>query len=140
MSYDVNTIIFNNLTADSTFVIFNVTLLKNLLEGEDYIKLQKSVIEFKKLFDIINDDDDETLVELVLDCIELLMQKSVGGFVKPLDKMKSLSILSKMLKKNHEETTYNILKKVGGIYANLVTELDEDRLGKYVKVELDNLL
>lgn len=64
----------------------------------------------------------------------------MGGFLRPLDKMKSLSILSKLLRKSSEEITHSILKKTGKIYIDLVAELETEKIGKFIKIELDNLL
>lgn len=58
MSYDVNNIIFNGLGADNSFILFTLTLVKNLLEGDDYIKLQKSLNEYHRLFRIVAEEDD----------------------------------------------------------------------------------
>ena len=62
MSFDINTLIFSNLTPDYTFIIFLLTLVKVLLEGNDYIKAQTSLLEYRKLFDMLAMDDDEELL------------------------------------------------------------------------------
>ena len=59
MSFSITEFILNNLKADYSFIIFSLILLKTLLQSEDYIKVQKSIMEFRKLFNILKDDDDE---------------------------------------------------------------------------------
>lgn len=44
MSFDINSLIFNNLNSDYTFIIFLLTLIKHLLQGNDYIKAQNSLL------------------------------------------------------------------------------------------------
>ena len=62
MSFDLNTLIFNNLTPDYTFIIFLLTLVKTLVESNDYMKAQTSLLEYKKLFEMLASDDDEELL------------------------------------------------------------------------------
>lgn len=44
MSFDINTLIFSNLNADYTFIIFLLTLIRALLQGNDYIRAQNSLL------------------------------------------------------------------------------------------------
>lgn len=59
MSFDINTLIFTNLNTDYTFIIFLVSLIKCLFEGNDYLRSQNSLLEYRKFFDILISDDDE---------------------------------------------------------------------------------
>ena len=59
MSFDINTLIFSNLTPDYNFIIFLLTLLKVLIQANDYMKAQSSLLEHRRLFDILAADDDE---------------------------------------------------------------------------------
>lgn len=58
MSFDLNTLIYSNLNSEYTFIIFLLTLVKHLLQGNDYLKAQSSVLEYRKIFDILASDDD----------------------------------------------------------------------------------
>jgi hypothetical protein len=49
-SFDLNTLIFNNLNVNYHFIIYLLTLVKELLTGNDYLKLQSSVLEYRRLF------------------------------------------------------------------------------------------
>lgn len=50
MSYDLNTLIFSNLNSDYNFIFFLLTLVKYLLSGNDYLKAQNTVLEYRKIF------------------------------------------------------------------------------------------
>lgn len=56
-SFDLNTLIFNNLNVNYHFIIYLLTLIKELLTGNDYLKLQSSVLEYRRLFELFKDDD-----------------------------------------------------------------------------------
>lgn len=58
-SYNVTTVLLGNLTNNYTFLIHVLYLLKNLLQSRDYIKSQKTLLEFRKIFNLIKDDEDE---------------------------------------------------------------------------------
>lgn len=75
-SFDINTLIFSNLSIDYSFIIFLLTLVRVLLEGNDYLRAQNSLLEYRKLFELLVQDDDDELMELILDSILLLMDKN----------------------------------------------------------------
>lgn len=52
-SFNVTTILLKNLTVDHPFLIFVLHLLKALLGSRDYVKSQKSMLEFRKIYNII---------------------------------------------------------------------------------------
>jgi hypothetical protein len=56
-SFDLNTLILNNLNVNYHFIIYLLTLIKELLTGNDYLKLQSSVLEYRRLFELFKDDD-----------------------------------------------------------------------------------
>lgn len=58
MSYDLNTLIYSNLNSEYNFIIFLLTLVKYLLLGNDYLKSQNTVLEYRKIFDLLAADDD----------------------------------------------------------------------------------
>ena len=84
VSFNITEIMLNRLSPDYPFIIFLLTLMKTLLSSEDYLRTQKSLLDFRKLFDIIKGDDDEELVELSCDCILILLNSTV--FIKSLNK------------------------------------------------------
>lgn len=57
-SFNVTTVLLNNLTTDYSFIIYALCLLKTLLQSRDYLKSQKSLLEFRKIFNILRTEDD----------------------------------------------------------------------------------
>lgn len=84
-SFNVTTILLNNLTHDYPFIIFALYLLKTMLQSRDYLKSQKSLLEFRKIFNILKKEEDEETVDLTLDCALILMQNVL--FVRGLNKI-----------------------------------------------------
>ena len=117
-TFNVTTILLKSLTADDPFLIFVLHLLKALLGSRDYVKSQKSMLEFRKIYSIIKEEDEET-VNLALDCPLLLMDDVL--FTKTLNKIEIISILGQALR-NLED--YHTLKKIGEVYAILLLELE----------------
>lgn len=107
-SYNVTTILLTNANSEYPFVVHALHLLKSLLKSQDYIKSQKSLLEFKKIFGILKSTDDPEIVEITLDCALLLMDNSL--FVKSLNKIEIISILSQCIR---NQSDYAILKKLG---------------------------
>lgn len=58
-SFNVTTILLDNLTTDYSFIIYALYLFKTLLQSRDYLKSQKSLLEFRKLFNILKTEEDE---------------------------------------------------------------------------------
>lgn len=139
MSFDLNTLIFTNLNAQYTFIIFLLSLVRALLDSDDYLRAQTSLLEYRKLFDLLASDDDEELLEITLDCLLLLMEKN-ALFTRSVDKIKAISILSLVLRKSNDECTFLLLKKAGKAYAMVLTELESENINKYTKLEVDKIL
>ena len=107
-SFNVTSLILNNMSNDYPFIIYLLHLLKTLFKSRDYLKSQKSLLEFRKLFNLLRKEEDEETIDLTLDCALILLTN--GLFVKSLNKIETISILSQALR-NVEE--YHILKKIG---------------------------
>lgn len=58
LSFDLNTLIYTNLNSDYHFIIYLLMLVRELLKGNDYLRTQNSVLEYRKLFDILAKDED----------------------------------------------------------------------------------
>jgi hypothetical protein len=95
-SFNVTTILLNNLSSDYHFILYNLHLLKTLLQSRDYLKSQKSLLEFRKLFNLLRKEEDPETVDLTLDCALALMQNAL--FVKSLNKIETISIVSQALR------------------------------------------
>jgi hypothetical protein len=54
-SFNIATILIKNITPDYPFLVYALHLLKALLDSRDFIKSQKSLLEFRKLYSIIKD-------------------------------------------------------------------------------------
>jgi hypothetical protein len=117
-SFNITTILLKNITSDYPFLIYALHLLKYLLSSRDYVKSQKSLLEFKKIYNIIKEEEDEESINLTLDCALLLMDNSL--YVKSLNKIEIISILNQAIRSLDD---YHILKKVGEVYGILVSEL-----------------
>jgi hypothetical protein len=64
-------------------------------------------------------------LDLILDCTLTLMQNSL--FVKSSQKIEMLGMVAQALKR---EDGYEVLKKLGEVYAILLSELETENLGK----------
>jgi hypothetical protein len=133
-SYNVTTIVLDHINNEYPFIIYNLHLLKTLLHSKDYLKSQKSLLEFRKLYQLLKKEDDVETVDLTLDCALILMQNAL--FTKSLNKIEIISIISQALK-NAED--YHILKKIGEIYTLVITELEVENVPRMVK-EVDKML
>ena len=56
ISFNVTEVILNRLKPDYTFIIFLLELTKTLLKSEDYLRSQKSLLEWRRLFDLYKDE------------------------------------------------------------------------------------
>lgn len=104
MSFDLNNLIFGNLNATYNFIIYLLMLIRQLLKSNEYLKTLNSVLEYRKLFELVSQDDDEQVLEISLECILILMEKNTI-FTKSLEKIKSISILSQILRRSNDEAT-----------------------------------
>lgn len=118
-SFNVATILIKNISTDYHFLIYALHLLKALLSSRDFIKSQKSLLEFRKIYSIIKEEEDEETINLTLDCALMLMNNSL--YVKSLNKIEIISILSQAIR-NHSD--YHILKNIGEVYSILLSELE----------------
>ena len=137
LSFNLNNIILDNLKNEYNFIIYVLTLFRTLLNSNDYLKSQKSFVEFRRLFDLLASEDDEEMVDLVLECILALIDKN-SFFTKSINKLASISVLSQLLRSNQEN--YAILKKAGKIYVALIGDLETEHITKYYKQELPKIL
>lgn len=137
LSFNVNNIILDNMKNDYNFIIYVLTLFRTLLNSNDYLKSQKSFVEFRRLFDLLAAEDDEEMIDLVLECLLALIDKN-SFFTKSINKISSISVLSQLLRSNQEN--YAILKKAGKIYVCLISDLETEHIGKYYKQELPKIL
>jgi hypothetical protein len=110
-SYNLTTILLTNANIEYPFVVHALHLLKSVLKSQDYIKSQKSLLEFRKIYGIVKSTDDPEIVEVTLDCALLLMDNSL--FVKSLNKIEIISILSQAIR---SQSDYGLLKKIGEVY------------------------
>lgn len=115
-SFNITSLLIGFAKADYPFLIFALHLLRCLLRSRDYLKSQKSLLDFRRLFYILKDDDDPETVDLTLDCCLLLMDNSL--FVKSINKIETLSILAQSMRSLND---YPILKKLGQTYGIIVT-------------------
>ena len=137
LSFNLNNIILDNLKNEYNFIIYVLTLFRTLLNSNDYLKSQKSFVEFRRLFDLLASEDDEEMIDLVLECILALIDKN-SFFTKSINKLASISVLSQLLRSNQEN--YAILKKAGKIYVALIGDLETEHITKYYKQELPKIL
>lgn len=54
-SFNVATILIKNTTPDYPFLIYVLHLLKALLQSRDFVKSQKSLLEFRKIYAIVKE-------------------------------------------------------------------------------------
>ena len=137
LSFNLNNIILDNLKNEYNFIIYVLTLFRTLLNSNDYLKSQKSFVEFRRLFDLLASEDDEEMIDLVLECLLALIDKN-SFFTKSINKLASISVLSQLLRSNQEN--YAILKKAGKIYVALIGDLETEHITKYYKQELPKIL
>ena len=69
ISFNLTEIILKNLTSKYQFIVFLLELLKNLLQSDDFMRAQKSFLEFRKLVYLLKDESDEEVILLALDCL-----------------------------------------------------------------------
>lgn len=69
VSYNLPEIILKNLHIKYTFVVYVLELLKCLLQSEDFLRTQKSFLEYRKLVLLLKETDDEEVVMLALECL-----------------------------------------------------------------------
>jgi hypothetical protein len=117
-SFNIATILIKNIAPDYPFLVYALHLFRALLQSRDFIKSQKSLLEFRKIYSIIKETEDEETINLTLDCALILMDNSL--YVKSLNKIETISILNQSLR-NHSD--YHILKKIGEVYSILLSEL-----------------
>ncbi len=55
ISFNLTEIILKNLTFKYQFIVFLLELLKNLLQSDDFMRAQKSFLEFRKLVYLLKD-------------------------------------------------------------------------------------
>ena len=98
------------------FIVFLLELLKNLLHSDDFMRAQKTFLDYRKLTVLMKDDTDEDVLVLALECLEILIQNS-STFIKSLNKIETVSILNGLVK------SYNntrLLKKVSSGYGLVI--------------------
>jgi hypothetical protein len=69
ISFNLTEIILKNLTFKYQFIVFLLELLKNLLQSDDFMRAQKSFLEFRKLVYLLKDESDEEVILLALECL-----------------------------------------------------------------------
>ena len=52
-SFNVATLLLSSLNNDYPFIIYALHLMKTLLQSKDFIKSQKSLLEFRKIFGLL---------------------------------------------------------------------------------------
>lgn len=52
-SFNMATMLIKNLLPDYPFLIYALHLLKALLQSRDFVKSQKSLLEFRKIYAIV---------------------------------------------------------------------------------------
>jgi hypothetical protein len=52
-SFNIATMLIKNLLPDYPFLIYALHLLKALLQSRDFVKSQKSLLEFRKIYAIV---------------------------------------------------------------------------------------
>lgn len=114
-TFNVTTILLKNLHSEYPFLIYLLHYMKILLESTDYIRSQKSLLEFRKIYELLKDEDDEEVIDIALDCCLTLMQNSL--FTKSLNKIEVISILSQLIRNVSE---FKILKKIGTVYIQIL--------------------
>ena len=83
-SFNVTTVVLTNLKPDYPFLGCVLKLMKALLESRDYLKAQKSLLEFRQIYPLIRVCSEPEL-DLVLECTLILMQNTL--FVKSSHKI-----------------------------------------------------
>ena len=62
------------------------------------MKSQKSIVEFKQLFKILKEEEEEECADLALDCLILLLENT--SFIQSINKLECISILGQAIR-NH---------------------------------------
>lgn len=69
LSFNLNEIILKNMKQNYTFIVFLLYLLKTLLKSEDFMRSQKSLLEYRRIFDLFKPDEDEDVLNYILDSL-----------------------------------------------------------------------
>ena len=69
ISFNLTELILKNLSSKYQFIVFLLELLKNLLQSDDFMRAQKSFLEFRKLVYLLKDESDEDVIVLGLECL-----------------------------------------------------------------------
>jgi hypothetical protein len=126
-SFNVTEMLLNNLNKDYPFLIYALYLLRALLQSRDYLKSQKTLLEFRSIHPLLRDEDEEA-VDLVLDCCLILMDNSL--YTKSVNKIELASILNQTLR---NVDNYHLLKKLGQVYRHLLTEMETENVPKLLR-------
>lgn len=84
-SFNVTPLLLGVLVPDHPFLLFALELLRTLLRSRDFLKAQGSLLEFRRLFQLLAKEDDDETAGLILDCALLLMQNAL--FTRSLNKI-----------------------------------------------------
>ena len=58
ISFNLTEMILKNLSSKYQFIVYLLDLLKNLLQSDDFMRAQKSFLDFRKLTLLLRDDSD----------------------------------------------------------------------------------
>jgi hypothetical protein len=86
ISFNLTEMILKNINSKYQFIVYLLELLKNLLQSDDFMRAQKSFLDFRKLTILLREDSDEEVIILALECLEKLINNS-GAFIKSLNKI-----------------------------------------------------
>lgn len=84
-SFSITNLLVKNMNSNYTFIVLLLHLLKELLRNREFMKSQKSIMEFKQLFKILKEEEEEECADLALDCLLLLLENT--SFIQSINKL-----------------------------------------------------
>lgn len=122
VSFNVTEIILKNLNEKYGFLELLLELLVCLLRSEEFLKTNKSFLEFRRLVGLLREGNEEEVVLMAIECLEILINSS-GAFVKSINKIECVNAMNSLIK---AFTDSKLLKKVSSLYGLIAENFDDD--------------